>query len=488
MKKKIVFIHLFIFLFTLPFFFKESFAVDLPSDEKNSVSASSVLIFPSDPKKKEIDFPESVPTISGLNPKNKKIVLSFHEAVQLALKNNLKVNLAAEQTREAKAKSFAALGGVLPNISGDVYQNRQTINLAALGLTPSLFPGLDSTKSGPFDSFDARIQMIQNIFNLESIFQLKAARTNAKVLELKELQARQQIIAATAQAYLSMIQAKENIRASDANLKLAKNLLKLAQNQNLSGFATGIDIARAKTRIAEEEAKFIQAKTDFYREEIRLKRIVGISLDTSLEPSSSLRYRSETKMKIEDAMKKAESERLEIRIAKEEWRRAKQEQKAAISRQIPYLYGTGDYGASGNRPDDNTIATYKVGAQINIPIFDGAKTLGEITAAKSRQKQSRLLLEDLNNQIEEEIRVALKNLESSRFLVEATEQTLNFSLQELKISLERFSAGLSGNIEVVTAQTNVALSRQKRVEALTQYYLSQINLAVALGEVENFEL
>lgn len=440
-----------------------------------------------DEKKLEVKF-KSLNNFTETKSENGRARLSFHDAVQLALENNIQVNLAAEQTREAKARSYSALGGILPNLSGNSYQNRQTINLAALGLTNSLFPGLDSTKSGPFNSFDARVKLIQNIFDLESIFRLKASRSNAKIFELKESQTKQQTIASTAQAYLRMIQAKENIRASQASIQLSKSLLKLAQTQNQSGFATGIDLARAQSRIAEEESKIIQAETVFQEEEIRLKRLIGISFDQTIELSNPLQFRPPKKIELSQALNQAESKRVEIKIAREKLHQSILEEKSTIARQIPSIRGNGDYGLSGNSPDKNIFGTYTLGVQMNVPIFDGAKTLGEISASKSQKRQSKLMLEDLNSQIEEEIRLALQNRESAVFLVESCEKTLKLSLEELKIALKRFSAGLSGNIELVTAQNNVSLNRQRKVDALTQYYLSEINLAVALGEIESFDL
>lgn len=489
MKKRLIFSFFLSLLELSPVFFLSSLNAE-PAESGKVVKKfeSEIEVNLSEKKPASSRFPESIRSTEEPDASGEKTNLGFQEAVQLALRNNVKVNVAGEQAKEARARSFSALSGILPNIGGNVYQNRQTINLAAIGLTSSLFPGLDSTKSGPFDSFDARVKLIQNIFNLESIYQLKSARTAARIAELKETEARQQIIAGTAQSYLSMIQARENIQASEANIRLAKSLLKLAENQNQSGFATGIDIVRARTRIAEEESKIIQAKTTLHQEGLRLKRITGIPLSRTIELTDPLQFRTPKKIPLEEALKKAEAERLEIQIAKEEFRQAKFEEKSAVSRQIPSISGNGDYGASGNRPDDNTIATYTVGVQMNVPIFNGGRTLGEVSAAKSRKRQARLLLEDMNTQIEQDIRLALKNLESSTFLVETTEKTLSLSLEELKIALHRFAAGLSNNIEVVTAQTNVVQNRQRRIEALTQYYLAEINLAVALGEIENFQL
>ena len=51
---------------------------------------------------------------------------------------------------------------------------------------------------------------------------------------------------------------------------------------------------------------------------------------------------------------------------------------------------------------------------------------------------------------------------------------------------DRFTAGLGTHMEVTNAQTSVALARDNHIEALFRFSASQINLARAKGEIENF--
>src|SRR6185369_12300032 len=83
--------------------------------------------------------------------------LSFEDAVQLALKNNLTTLLARERRKEARGLELESMSGLLPNLAGEVSQSNLSVNLAAQGLTPSAFPLIRSPFIGPFNAFDARV-------------------------------------------------------------------------------------------------------------------------------------------------------------------------------------------------------------------------------------------------------------------------------------------------------------------------------------------
>ncbi|MFN2597614.1 MAG: hypothetical protein ABR563_10565, partial [Pyrinomonadaceae bacterium] len=90
--------------------------------------------------------------------------LSLADAIRLAVENNLATLLAQERKREAEGLRTESRAGLLPNISAAAYQASVTQNLAALGFQPGTFPGISRTFIGPFNNFDARARLVQNIF------------------------------------------------------------------------------------------------------------------------------------------------------------------------------------------------------------------------------------------------------------------------------------------------------------------------------------
>jgi len=187
--------------------------------------------------------------------------LSLSDAIQLALQNNLAILSASEQRREATGFVQQARSQLLPNISGAAYQANLTINLAALGFQPGTFPGFTNTFIGPFNNFDARATLVQNILDLTAIRNYQSSRQGIRIAEFRQQLAREQVAEATALTYLETLRSERNVAAAQANVTLAEALLRLAQDQDTAGVATGVDVTRTETRLAQEQVDLAQSQT-----------------------------------------------------------------------------------------------------------------------------------------------------------------------------------------------------------------------------------
>src|ERR1043165_10037463 len=171
--------------------------------------------------------------------------LSLTDAINLALQNNLSTLSAQEQRRAATGFTQQARSALLPNISAVTYQANLTENLAALGFQPGTIPGFTNSFIGPFNNFDARARLVQNVFDLSSIRNYQSTRQGVRIAEFRQQLAREQVSEATALTYLETLRSERNVAAAQANVTLAEALLKLAQDQHTAGVATGTDVTRA---------------------------------------------------------------------------------------------------------------------------------------------------------------------------------------------------------------------------------------------------
>ena len=163
--------------------------------------------------------------------------LSLQEAIQYAIANNLNTNLASERRKESLGVKMQALAALLPNVTAGVSESNNTVNLAAQGLTPVLFP-IPSTFIGPFSTFDARFQFAQSLFNLSSIRNYQSAKAGIELAGLQEKLAREQVASLASLAYLEAVRSQRNVETAQANLDLAKSLQTLENNQKTAGIAT----------------------------------------------------------------------------------------------------------------------------------------------------------------------------------------------------------------------------------------------------------
>lgn len=412
--------------------------------------------------------------------------LSFEDAIQLAIENNLATLLAHERRSEARGNKQQSLAPLMPNISGAAYQANLTENLVALGFQPGVIPGFTSTFLGPFKNFDARVLLRQTVFDLSAIRNYQAGRAGVRVAELQEGLAREQVAGSTGLFYLEALRAERAVSAAQANVELAQTLLQLAQDRRNAGVATGVDVTRAQTRLAEQQTGLAQAETTSEQARLSLQRVVGLPLGSPLVLTDQLRFIEEPLPAVDAAVSQASHDRREIQVAEEQNKQTQLERKAASAEYLPSVEVVGDYGPSGITPKNFDLPTRRVAVQLNVPIFNGGLTQGRVAAAASRERQSELELLNIRGQVEEDVRLALTTLRTAAVQVRAADESVVLALRELEMARDRFRAGVGDNLEVVTAQTSLANARVAQVTALAQHNAARLNLAAALGRAETF--
>jgi outer membrane protein TolC len=411
--------------------------------------------------------------------------LTLAQAIDQALKNNLQAKLAEERTVESRAQRGIGLSALLPNVSGAAYQMNLTANLAAQGLSASVFPGIPAF-IGPFSRFDARFEMVQSLFNLASIRRYQATRYGVQLAEQQRRLAEQQVTTATALTYVGVLEAGQSVAAAESNVQLARRLLDLATNQRNAGIATGLDVARAETRLASQQVQLAQAKTDLDMARLNLLRVIGSPLNAQLSPADAMRFEPQPPPEAGEAIRQALAGRLELSVASEQLRIAEAERGAAVGGWAPSVSAFGDYGSSGLKPNEVNLPTRTIGIRIDVPVFDGGRTKSEVQAAASRVRQAEMQLADLRAAVEKDVRQALDNLATREDQMRAAQKNLDLAQRELSLAQDRFQNGVADNIEVTSAQTALETARQMAVLSLAQFNIARLNLLSALGRPGDF--
>jgi outer membrane protein TolC len=189
-----------------------------------------------------------------------------------------------------------------------------------------------------------------------------------------------------------------------------------------------------------------------------------------------------------EAVKQALIDRVEVSIAERELKIAGTQRKATEADLLPSVSVFGDYGSSGLKPNDVDYPTRSVGVRLDVPIFNGGRTRSEIKIATSRQRESEAQLRDVRAAVEKDVRQALLNVKTREEQVRAAQQADSLATRELELAQDRFKNGVADNIEVVNAQTALENARLVVVSSLAQFNIARLNLASALGHVEDFRL
>ena len=412
--------------------------------------------------------------------------LSLHDAIQAAIDNNVNVRLLRERIAAAQSAANTSLGALLPNVSGYATGRNQTVNLATFGIPQAGLSALGSSGgvTQPFDVYDARASLVQNVFSLSLIQRWRTARTGVDVAALEAEVTKRDVMATTGLLYIEAIRADAAVKARQADIELSLQLLKLAQDRKKAGVATGLDVTREEVQLENTRQRLLMAQNDQESAKLNLIRALGIDFDVRLTLTDELALVSVAPQSPTDALLAAHENRTELKAQMTRQKLASLSLSSVTSERIPSLSLNGDYGWIGLKPDD-ALATRSIGLMFSVPIFDGGQREGRISENRSRVRQESIRMKDVSDQITLEVRNALLTLDSSTQQVAVAEKGIELAMKELTFARDRFAAGLATNIEVTNAQTSVARARDNQIEALFRFNASRINLARAKGEIEN---
>jgi outer membrane protein TolC len=142
-----------------------------------------------------------------------------------------------------------------------------------------------------------------------------------------------------------------------------------------------------------------------------------------------------------------------------------------------------DYGDIGNT-FAHSHGTYDVTAGVRVPIYAGGRTRTDIEEAETVLRNRHNAVEDLRGRIDFEIRSALLDLESAAQQVDVSRANVDLATETLSQARDRFSAGVTDNIEVIQAQQALALANDNYIASLSLHNAAKVALATALGAAE----
>ncbi|MGA3087649.1 MAG: TolC family protein [Terriglobales bacterium] len=410
--------------------------------------------------------------------------LTFSDAIERALRQNLAGLLSQYNTIDARGEKWQQLSDLLPHVNGDVQEVAQKESLQALGFSGSLFPGVTLPRViGPFSYFDVRASATQRLFDWKAIQKYRSSVIGETVAQFDLKDARDLVVLATGNAYLQSIAGAARVETAQAQVESAKALYDKAVAQQAAGVAPAIDTLRAEVEYQKRQQQLIAAANDFAKQKISLARLIGLASGQEFELADKAPYEAFPLPDLETSLQRAYSLRSDYKAARDRLVAAQLERNAAVAGYFPTVDLSANFGEIGSVPGD-VLPTYTVIGTLNIPIFQGGKVHGEVLKADATLRQAQAQMVDVKARIDQDIRNALLDLRSSAEQVEVAESSVNLAEQALIQSRDRFSAGVTDNLEVVQAQEAVASAHESLISALYLHNLAKVSFARALGRAE----
>lgn len=379
-------------------------------------------------------------------------VLSLQEAVRRALESNLTLLRSRAEVTAADLQRRTLLASVLPkvNVLGTTTQNSEEVSFGSGSDQRTILPGTD---------WSYRLAFTQPIYaGSRERRALQQARLNTDIARQGVTSTEDQVITGVIADYLSVLEGESLLAVEEKNLDLARNRQKQAKDLFEAGETTRVEVLRAESDIKAAERRIASARQlrDAAESRLRLDLSIGgpaapiqVSepgpLFPELPPEAAL-YTEAERLRPEIAQAKTGVEIARLEVMK---------QKGAL---LPIVSAEG--GWINQR---STFPSDRYGyltLRVNVPVYQGGEVKARTATALERQRQAEMRLEEARQQVREQVRLALLDLQTSDANLRLAREQLAAAEAEYQQASELYQAQEITALESEAAETSLAEARR----------------------------
>jgi outer membrane protein len=397
--------------------------------------------------------------------------LTFDGALQRALEVNNTIERSQQDVAIAQSNKDYLLSAVMPKITltGDLTRN--SIEQSFGG------DGEDSVTILPRNDWAYRVTLSQPIFagrrELRAYSQAKIGIENARE---GARAATDSILLRVSSSYLAVVNADRRVAVEQRNIELAQKRLDQAQAFFEAGEVTKVDVFRAET--AMKAAQRLAAVAVQQREHAVAQLRTDLDLDGAIEVTAP--ERALTSLPAEsDLIARATTTRPDIDIAENNVRIAALE----VQKQRGYWLPTVTFdGGFIQQKTPFPASQYAYGAfRFNVPIFQSGEVYARVAAAKSREKQAELDLQDAKLIAREDIHRAFADLRSAETGLQLANEQLEAAQAEYDQAFDLYRAQEATSLDVSASETSLADARRAVAEETLNRDLAELRVWHAAG-------
>jgi outer membrane protein len=407
-------------------------------------------------------------------------VITFDEAVQIALQQSVTLRRAENTVRTQRATLSQEKSSLLPSLNASSSTSRNwglTFDQTTLQLV---------TQSS--DRFSMSANASLNLFNgFADVAGIEQAKLNLAAEEESFTRTQQSVVFNVISSYLQVILNREQIGIRQEDLTSQQGQLSSIEEFVRVGARPVSDLYQQQAVVAASEATLLNAERDLQLSETRLIQVLQLDplgAYTFEAPSSDEIPLLPRQYAADDLLRSAFERRRDLRAQELAIDASAQSIRISRAGYLPRLNLTGGVSTGysslsvdpftresksfGSQLEDNRSES--VGLSLNIPIFDRFVTKNSVERARVQYDNARLDLENLRQTIALEVRQAYLDYETAVKRLDVTDKQVRASAQALEVEEERYAVGASTLVELTQARARYVDSASQRVQAIFQFH------------------
>lgn len=405
---------------------------------------------------------------------------SLQEAIDAALKANLTLKTAREETEAALANKNVQRSRLLPTFSTE-YQylrNDDQTTVEGLGVTQ------------PKDEFLFSTSISQPIFKGFSLInQYRLAGLGLETAQLAEQLARQDLTLATQRRYFTVLRTEKLLSIARQTVTQIDAQREVAQNFYDVGMTPLNDLLQAQVELANAQQNEISARNNLETARSEFNTLLRRPINAAVQLEDIETY-TPYEYDLAHSQKTALANRLEFKLADLEVASAQKEIDVARSSYLPAVDLRWTYQQEGEDPDVQggigvfgDAHSWNVAAVASWDFWQWGRTYYDVAEKRRRLNQAGYRREELADRIRLEVKQAyLKNRESEKNIA-TVEKAVAQARENYRINQESYREQVTTATDVLIAQTLLTRTMTNYYNALYDFKISKAALYRAMGLV-----
>ena len=402
--------------------------------------------------------------------------LTMRDAVEIGLKANPSILAAREALLASDYAVKSAKAAFGPSMSTQYGYTR-------LDERPQSF----GQNAGTLDNWELAFNVHQPLFTGFNLL-----TTHEKAILQKEQVASQidnaelQLTVAIQDAFLHLLQIRENVRSAEDSLVRLRSQLKVNTAFYEVGLRPKLDMLQAEVDVSTAEQLLLATTNNEATVKAQLNTLLGKSVDADVEYAGELRY-FPFSLTLQDCLERAASERPDLRIARQAVMLAEKDKDLAAVPYYPQVGADFNYIRAGEDPmvhggDYHTPSQWNAQLGLKWTFFEWGKTYyGEKQAEKNVSRLGQEYL-NLENEAAFEVKKSFLQIGSAEKRISAAKQGLVAAKESYRMAVARYEAQVGTNTDVLDAQSKQTQSEALLNEALSDYGRAVAALYGAMGQ------
>ena len=337
------------------------------------------------------------------------------------------------------------------------------------------------------DTFGATLSVSQPLFTgfrlLSSYEKAKIQKDQAKAQVNK---AELDLILNIQQNFLTLLQARENLKSARDSLVRLESLLKVARAFYEVGLKPKLDVLQAQVDVATAEQELLSAELAEETQRARLHSLLNLGVNEGVDYVGVLEYHPFS-MKFDECLALAGKHRPDLQIAERSVEVAGMDAKLVAADLYPSVSADFNYVRRGDGPFVNGAeyldpSAWQAGVNMSWKVFEWGKTVNAHRQAKKNISRLEAEYRDLLSNVAYEVKTSLLKIREAEKRIGVARTGVEAAKESYRMAKARYEAQVGTYTDVLDAQAGQTQSEAALTKALAEYLSAVAGLYSSIGE------